>query len=466
MRHPELATWLLVHRESLIESFVASSERPTLWRGEGEAADAALIDDVIEAIRTGQVDHLDVVAGQVAHQAVMQEISLARLLRGVARLREAVWNQLKQGELTASQVITFIEAAEPVFSRLTKVTTQSYIEANQRVQDALASEIARLQREAERRVLDRTADLTQANTELSKLQQAKTDFISIAAHELKTPLTLIHGYTNMLREMGLKDNGVAGTMPLLEGILRGTERLSAIVEDMLDVSVIDTNALSLRIEQVSLPSAVNIVATQNARDLKEREQTLHVGDLTRLPYIEVDARRLHQIIGHLLNNAIKYTPDRGEIFIEGRRLPDDQSAKGKSVDQGQTGDNGFVELTFHDTGIGIAPEDRERIFEKFYRVGKSELHSSGKVKFKGAGPGLGLTIAKGLAEAHGGRLWAESPGHDEVNYPGSTFHLVLPIRAMPRLGVIVTWVEPPAGLLDGGDEAPAPGAGDADQDNE
>ncbi len=452
MRHPELATWLLVHREALIESFVASSERPTLWSGEGEAADAALIDDVIEAARTGRVDHLDIAAGQVAHQAVMREISLARLLRGIASLRGTVWNQLKQGELAAPEVLTFIEAAEPIFSRLTRAITQSYIEANQQAQDTLASEIARLQREAERRLMNRTADLTQANIKLRKLQQAKTDFISIAAHELKTPLTLIQGYTNMLREMGMEGDGGTGTMPLLEGILRGTERLSAIVEDMLDVSVIDADALSLRIEQVSLSSAVNIVVTQNAQNLQERNQTVHVGDLSQLPHVEVDARRLHQILIHLLSNAIKYTPDEGEIFIEGRPLPGDRST-----------DNEFVELTFRDTGIGIAPEDRERIFDKFYRVGKSALHSSGKVKFKGAGPGLGLPIARGLAEAHGGRLWAESPGHDEVNCPGSTFHLVLPIRATPRPETTVTRVEPPLGLLDDENKTPGPGTGDASQ---
>jgi signal transduction histidine kinase len=107
------------------------------------------------------------------------------------------------------------------------------------------------------------------------------------------------------------------------------------------------------------------------------------------------------------------------------------------------GDGQFVELIVRDTGIGIAPEDRERIFEKFYRAGKSSLHSSGQAKFMGAGPGLGLPIARGLAEAHGGRLWAESPGHDEINCPGSTFHLLLPVRANPKPGITVTWVEPP-----------------------
>jgi signal transduction histidine kinase len=203
---------------------------------------------------------------------------------------------------------------------------------------------------------------------------------------------------------------------------------------MLDVSVIDTDALSLRIEEVPLAHAVNLVVEQNARYIGERQLTVHVEDLRGLPPVQVDLRRLHQILSHLLNNAIKYTPDGGEVLIEGRVL---------SGGHGPTGDGQFVELAIRDTGIGIAPEDRERIFEKFYRVGKSTLHSSGKVKFMGAGPGLGLPIARGLAEAHGGRLWAESPGHDEVNCPGSTFHLLLPVRAIPKPGITVTWVESP-----------------------
>lgn len=428
MQHPKFAVWLEEHRESL----VASDE-------EGGIPIWNLVDDVLETARTGQFDRLDSTISQAARQGAMQEIPLDRLLGKPRRLKETIWNELSQEGLSASQTLSLVKAAEPIFSRLIQVATQSYFEASQQMQDALASEIARLHDEAERRVIDRTADLTRANIELSKLEQAKTDFISIAAHELKTPLTLIEGYANMLREMELESDDITGAVHMLAGILRGTERLSAIVEDMLDVSVIDTNALSLRIEKVSLANTVNMVVTQNANHAKERHLTVNVGDLAQLPQVEVDPRRLHQALTHLLNNAIKYTPNGGEVFIEGRVLPDEMSNG-----EGTGEEDLFVELTFRDTGIGIAPEDRERIFEKFYRVGKSALHSSGKVKFKGAGPGLGLPIAKGLVEAHGGRLWAESPGHDEINCPGSIFYLLLPVRAAPKPGITVTWVESPA----------------------
>jgi signal transduction histidine kinase len=115
----------------------------------------------------------------------------------------------------------------------------------------------------------------------------------------------------------------------------------------------------------------------------------------------------------VITNAIKYTPDGGKISVDGRTLP------------------GFVEITVTDTGIGIAPENHTRIFEKFGRLGNVSLHSTGKTKFKGGGPGLGLPITKGVIEAHGGAIWVESDGYDEVRCPGSTFHILLPIRKTP-----------------------------------
>ena len=274
MKHTELAAWLEEHKETLIAP-----------GGEEEAADRALLEHVLEAARTGRANHLDAAIRQAARQAVTHEMPLDRLLRQPRRLREATWKAFKAADLPAERTLALIEAAEPIFARLSQTAAQAYFEATQQMQDALASEIVRLHSEAERRVMDRTAELTRANVELSKLEQARTDFISIAAHELKTPLTLIQGYANMLSELDLGASGAAGAAHTLAGIVRGIERLSAIVEDMLDVSVIDTNALSLRMEWVSLQQVVNLVVSQNAHHFQERKLAVHVEDLSGLPCV-------------------------------------------------------------------------------------------------------------------------------------------------------------------------------------
>jgi signal transduction histidine kinase len=85
-----------------------------------------------------------------------------------------------------------------------------------------------------------------------------------------------------------------------------------------------------------------------------------------------------------------------------------------------------VEISIQDTGIGIDPQNQELVFEKFYQTGEVLLHSSGKTKFKGGGPGLGLAIARGIVNAHGGRIWLQSPGHDEATNPGTTVYVRLP----------------------------------------
>lgn len=270
--------------------------------------------------------------------------------------------------------------------------------------------------------MEYAAEVSRANRELAHLDQAKTDFISIAAHELKTPLTLIQGYANILYDILTEERAVT----LADGIRRGAERMGTIIEDMLDLSAIDTNRLSLFLEPVNLNKIVQLNIRQLEPVLLERQHTLHTVDLDTLPLIEADAYRLHQVFAQLINNAIKYTPDGGQITITGQIV-----AATKKMPAS-------IRITIQDTGVGIAPEDKEKIFEKFYRVGNSDLHSSGQTKFMGAGPGLGLTIVKGLIEAHQGRITAESQGFDMQNCPGSAFVVTLPIEANPRPGLPVT----------------------------
>ena len=124
------------------------------------------------------------------------------------------------------------------------------------------------------------------------------------------------------------------------------------------------------------------------------------------------------MFSNLIVNAIKYTPDGGKIRLHGRYW--------QEVAPQANWPAPGVEVIVSDTGIGVAPEAQTLIFTKFYQTGKVAFHSSGKTKFKGGGPGLGLAIAQGIIEAHQGQLWVESPGHDEERCPGSDFHVILP----------------------------------------
>lgn len=246
---------------------------------------------------------------------------------------------------------------------------------------------------------------------VTRLEQSKSDFVAVAAHELKTPLTLITGYTSMLAELLPREIRNGRVQSLLDGMEKGNRRLNEIVEDMIDVSLIDNHLLDLSFQPVLLQPIFESLIIEYAATLEERglQVCLEPFDGHNLP-VWGDPERLYQAFRHLLTNAIKYTPNGGTLTITGRTLP------------------GFVEIWVRDTGIGIAPQDHERIFEKFGMLGNVSLHSSGKYKFKGGGPGLGLPIAKGIVEAHHGSIWVESEGYDEVNLPGTTFHVLLPLK--------------------------------------
>ncbi|NDJ78307.1 MAG: cyclic nucleotide-binding domain-containing protein [Chloroflexi bacterium] len=262
---------------------------------------------------------------------------------------------------------------------------------------------------------DQTAlsDLRSAYQTLARLDQAKLDFIEIAAHELRTPLTVIQGYADVLR-----NTGVIQTTPSLaevvEGIVRGTSRLHEIVNGMLDITKIDTETLQVSRVPVLLQSILGELKNSFSDALSQRNLTVHIKRIGEVPYIEADPNMMYKVFYQLLANAIKYTPDEGEITITYWQT--DVTGMGEAV-----------AIVIQDTGIGIDPEHHEAIFEKFYQIGEVALHSSGKTAFKGGGPGLGLALVKGAVEAHGGMVWVESEGCDEEKLPGSAFKVLLPV---------------------------------------
>ncbi|MGH2521745.1 MAG: ATP-binding protein [Anaerolineales bacterium] len=258
------------------------------------------------------------------------------------------------------------------------------------------------------------AALDLANQQLEHLDRVKSDFINILSHELRTPLTILIGYAEILLEdEALKDNPYQSH--LMKGITSGTSRLREVIDSMFDVAKIDSRMLQLHPNPVALAPLILEVCDGLRKPLDERKLTLTTADLNGLPAIEADLEAMRKVFHHLIVNAIKFTPDGGKITISGRAVPEAEK-------------DGQVELIISDTGIGIDPRFQELIFTKFYQTGEVALHSTGKTKFKGGGPGLGLAIARGIVEAHGGRMWAESPGYDEQSLPGSHFHVILPVQ--------------------------------------
>ena len=262
------------------------------------------------------------------------------------------------------------------------------------------------------RLQERTNELEKTYKVLEQMDRTKVSFIEVAAHELRTPLTLVKGYTQMLA-MKFKDE--PEMMALTQGILDGSDRMQEIVGSMLDVSRIDSKLLKILPEDTNLGVVLARVFKSFREALQERNLTLGMQGVDGLPIIQADPDQLYKVFYHLVINAVKYTPDGGRITVHGHLV--------------ETGDGqNEVEFVVSDTGIGIDPAHHELIFEKFYQTGEVYMHSSGKTKFKGGGPGLGLAIARGIVEAHQGRIWVESPGHDETNFPGSKFFVRIPAK--------------------------------------
>lgn len=279
-----------------------------------------------------------------------------------------------------------------------------------------------------RRNLERTA------TEMERLNQMKNSFLGLASHELKTPLTIIMGYLELLlsdRARQLDEE----TLDLVRHIARASDRLAEIVRDMVDVSLIDGRTIELVSQDIDVNILVQRAVDRAEPFLLQRGQMLNLELTNDLPLVKCDAERMVQAIGNVLGNAIKFTPDRGKIILKTKlvhrpRRPEKFSANGVNgtcvLSEQPTP---YIEIAVCDKGIGIAEWEQDAIFDKFYEIGDVEEHSTGKVAFKSRGAGLGLSIVKGIVDLHGGAVWVESPGHNPESMPGSTFYLLLPVAA-------------------------------------
>ena len=237
-------------------------------------------------------------------------------------------------------------------------------------------------------------ELQGKSRQLEAASRHKSEFLANMSHELRTPLTAIIGFSEVLTERmfgELNDKQAE----YLQDISSSGQHLLSLINDVLDLSKIEAGRMELELADFDLPSAIENALILLRERASRRRITLEPSIDERVGSIRGDERKVKQVLLNLLSNALKFTPEGGRIDVSAR-LQD-----------------GAAEVAVTDTGVGIAPEDREAVFEEFRQVGTADK--------KAEGTGLGLALSRKFIELHGGRIWVES----EVG-KGSTFGFTLP----------------------------------------
>jgi signal transduction histidine kinase/GAF domain-containing protein len=237
-------------------------------------------------------------------------------------------------------------------------------------------------------------------------QQARDEFVASLSQELRTPMTSITGYTDLLLGESV---GIIGEMQrkFLQRIKANIERMGSMLNDLIGVTAIDAGQLEIRPTMVDMAEVIEDTIIGARAQLEENDITLNSNLLDDMPAVEADPDSVRQIMSNLLGNAIKSTPAGGIIEISAA-VEGDPNASEESPS--------FLRISVRDSGGGINPKDLDRVFERFYRAERPLIEGLGET-------GVGLSIVKSLVEAHGGRVWVESEMGE-----GSTFHFLLPIN--------------------------------------
>ncbi len=255
-----------------------------------------------------------------------------------------------------------------------------------------------------------TVKLKEANDKLRELDKLKDEFVSLASHELRTPMTVIKSYVWALlnNNMGqLNEN----QKDYLKKTYSSTERLITLVNDMLNISRIESGRLTIEAVPTDMGRLISEVVDELNTRAREMGVNLVFDPLKESLIANADPQRIKEVVINLIGNSLKFTPPGGSVFVSA------------SIDE-----KGFITTEVKDTGRGINKDDMEKLFQKFNMVGNSHL-----TKEKGQGTGLGLYLSKSLVELHGGKIWASSPGEGR----GATFSFTLP-AARNAAGITVS----------------------------
>jgi len=262
---------------------------------------------------------------------------------------------------------------------------QLYSSAQKEISDRKKAEndLKKAHDELELQVLERTSELEKAYIDLKKDDEIKSEFILTASHELRTPLTIVSSYIEMF-EGGMLGELDETQMDKIQVISSQLDHTIKLVEDMLDTSMLDLKKLKIYKSPARIEEIAKSVLEDISRLAETKKKTLSLKIETPLPIIDLDERRIKQVFNNLLTNAIKFTPDEGNIEV---RIRDDEFD---------------IRVSISDNGTGIRKEYQDKIFQKFFiGKGRSLIRES-------QGMGLGLAIAKGIVESHEGNIWVES----------------------------------------------------------
>jgi histidine kinase len=265
--------------------------------------------------------------------------------------------------------------------------------ASQRIADGRYDE--RVQVQGEDELAQLAARFNQMAEKLSQVESMRRRLIGDVSHELRTPLTAIKGSME-----GLMDGVLPATPETFQQIHAEADRLNRLVDDLQELSRVEARAYELDIRPVEISSLVHTVTKRLGPQFETKHISLSLELAPDLPRVLADEDRIVQVLTNLLGNALHYTSENGKVTIAVTQI------------------NREIQISVRDTGIGLLPEHIEHIFDRFYRADTSRSRRAG------GGSGIGLTIARALVEAHGGRIWAESAGEGQ----GSKFIFTLPVE--------------------------------------
>jgi signal transduction histidine kinase len=335
------------------------------------------------------------------HMAVMSSMMSSMMGGSVQALDQSLFTNFRAAVTeavgVASLAATIMAVITSLFvSRQVVAPVQAMMAASQRIAEGNYAERVQVPGDINKGEQDELGQLAlhfnQMAARLEQTENMRRQLIGDVTHELRTPLTTIKGSME-----GLIDGVLPANDETYTQIYHEADRLQRLVNDLQELSRVEARAYELHLSRTSLAEVVQATVARLDRQFEEKGVAISTQVPADLPAIQMDSDRIGQVLLNLVGNALQYTPSGGGVRIQAVHIP------------------GEVRVSVMDSGIGIPPEHLPHLFTRFYRVDKSRARSHG-------GSGIGLTIAKHLVEAHGGRIWAESQGAGK----GSTFTFTLP----------------------------------------